>query len=146
MSDLSPQARSAAIAGVFDRAAETYDQVGVEFFGPVAEALVERTAPQVGERVLDVGCGRGASALLAARAVGPTGEVVATDRAPAMVRGLREQAGAMPWLTPAEAMRPSRHPDPGTSCRPGWSCSSSLTSPRPSTVTATPSRPPGGWG
>lgn len=99
MSDPSAEARSAAIVGVFDRAATTYDQVGVDFFGPVAEALVARTAPRPGERVLDLGCGRGASALRAAVAVGPTGVVTATDLAPAMVRALREQAADLPWLT-----------------------------------------------
>lgn len=96
---LTPDERKAGIAGVFDRAAETYDQVGLEFFGPVAEALVARTAPRPGERVLDVGCGRGASALRAARAVGPGGRVHAVDLAPRMVEGLRAQAADLPWLT-----------------------------------------------
>lgn len=108
---VSPEQRKAGIAGVFDRAAETYDQVGLEFFGPVAEALVERTAPQPGERVLDVGCGRGASALRAARAVGPGGRVHAIDLAPRMVEGLREQAGVLPWLT--VELRDAEDPPPG---------------------------------
>ena len=89
----------AAVAGVFDRAAETYDQVGVDFFGPVGQLLVRRTSPQAGERVLDVGCGRGASALPAARLVGPTGSVLAVDLAPAMVEAVRRQAAALQWLT-----------------------------------------------
>ncbi|WP_107771626.1 class I SAM-dependent methyltransferase [Nocardioides sediminis] len=89
------------IAGVFDRAAATYDQVGVRFFGIVAEHLVDRTAPRPGERVLDVGCGRGASALRAARAVGPGGRVLATDLAPRMVEGLRGLATDLPWLESA---------------------------------------------
>lgn len=95
----SPEQRKAGVAGVFDRAAATYDQVGVEFFGPVGELLVRRTYPRPGERVLDVGCGRGASALPAARLVGPTGSVTATDLAPAMVEAVRRQAGDLPWLT-----------------------------------------------
>jgi ubiquinone/menaquinone biosynthesis C-methylase UbiE len=86
------------IAGVFDRAAATYDQVGVDFFGTVARHLVDRTAPRHGERVLDLGCGRGASALLAARAVGPSGRVLGTDLAPRMVAGLRERSGDLSWL------------------------------------------------
>ncbi|KRF36430.1 class I SAM-dependent methyltransferase [Nocardioides sp. Soil805] len=85
--------------GVFDRAAETYDQVGVTFFGTVARSLVDRTAPRHGERVLDLGCGRGASALLAARAVGPSGCVHATDLAPRMVAGLHSRSGDLPWLS-----------------------------------------------
>lgn len=99
MDDLGARARKDGIAAVFDRAAATYDQVGVTFFGTIAEVLVRHTAPQPGERVLDLGCGRGASALRAARAVGPTGRVLATDLAPRMVEGLRSGAGDLPWLT-----------------------------------------------
>ncbi|WP_377641524.1 class I SAM-dependent methyltransferase [Oryzobacter terrae] len=95
----SADERKAGIAGVFDRAAESYDQVGLEFFGPIADALVARTAPRPGERVLDVGCGRGASALRAAHAVGPEGTVHAIDLAPRMVEGLLTQAVELPWLT-----------------------------------------------
>lgn len=95
----TPEQRKAGVAGVFDRAAATYDQVGVDFFGRIGEILVRRTAPQAGERVLDVGCGKGASALPAARLVGPTGSVLATDLAPAMVDALRRRAGDLPWLT-----------------------------------------------
>ncbi|PVG82637.1 hypothetical protein DDE18_09685 [Nocardioides gansuensis] len=95
----TPEQLKAGITGVFDRAAATYDQVGVDFFSRIGEELVRRTAPAAGERVLDLGCGRGASALPAARAVGPTGRVVATDLAPTMVAGLQEQAADLPWLT-----------------------------------------------
>jgi trans-aconitate methyltransferase len=93
-----PTTAPSGIVGVFDRAAATYDQVGVDFFGTVARHLVDRTAPRHGERVLDLGCGRGASALLAARAVGPSGRVVATDLAPQMVEGVRERASDLRWL------------------------------------------------
>lgn len=99
MAHVSPAEQKALIGGVFERAAPTYDQVGVEFFGPASRALVAATRPVTGERVLDVGCGRGASALLAARAVGPTGAVTATDIAPTMVAGLRSEAADLPWLT-----------------------------------------------
>jgi SAM-dependent methyltransferase len=46
---------------------------------PVTEALLAFSAPRVGERVLDVGCGCGAPTLEIARAVGPTGRVAALD-------------------------------------------------------------------
>jgi SAM-dependent methyltransferase len=45
----------------------------------VTEALLDFAAPVVGERVLDVGCGCGAPSLEFARAVGPSGSVVAMD-------------------------------------------------------------------
>jgi SAM-dependent methyltransferase len=46
---------------------------------PVSEALLVLAAPRAGERVLDVGCGCGASTLELARAVGPAGHVAALD-------------------------------------------------------------------
>ena len=75
----------AGIAGVFDRAADTYDAVGVPWFGPVAQGLVEELDVQPGERVLDLGCGRGAALLPLARATGPTGSALGLDLAPRMV-------------------------------------------------------------
>lgn len=100
----------AGVAGVFDRASATYDQVGVDFFRPIGRFLVGRTAPQPGERVLDVGCGRGASALPAAEAVGSSGSVLATDLAPSMVAAVGKAAAGMPWLT-AELGDAERPPD-----------------------------------
>lgn len=88
----------ARVAGVFDRASATYDQVGVDFFGTVAAELVRRTAPRPGESVLELGSGRGASALPAAHAVGPTGRVLATDLAPGMLAALDALAADLPWL------------------------------------------------
>lgn len=75
----------AGIAGVFDRAADTYDAVGVPWFGPIARGLVDELAVQPGERVLDVGCGRGAALLPLAEAAGPTGHVLGIDLSPRMV-------------------------------------------------------------
>lgn len=74
-----------AVAGVFDRAADTYDDVGVTFFQPIAERLVAELDPRPGERALDVGCGRGAVLLRLVRAVGTGGHVVGIDLAPRMV-------------------------------------------------------------
>jgi len=54
----------------------------------VSEALLALAAPRVGERVLDVGCGCGASTLELARAVGPAGHVAALDiSAPMLAEG-----------------------------------------------------------
>jgi SAM-dependent methyltransferase len=49
---------------------------------PFAEALVSFVAPAVGARVLDVATGSGIAAVEAAKWVGPTGSVVATDFVP----------------------------------------------------------------
>ncbi|GAA0520762.1 hypothetical protein Ade02nite_94650 [Paractinoplanes deccanensis] len=73
------------IIDVFDRVSGEYDSVGVDFFKPMAEAVIRAVAPRPGDRVLDVGCGRGAALLPAARLVGPTGHVTGIDLAPGMV-------------------------------------------------------------
>jgi ubiquinone/menaquinone biosynthesis C-methylase UbiE len=76
--------RQAAVAAGFDRAADAYENLGVAFFGPPARDLVARAALRPGERVLDLGTGRGAVLFPAAEAVGPTGRVVGIDIAPQM--------------------------------------------------------------
>ncbi|MER7011415.1 class I SAM-dependent methyltransferase [Saccharopolyspora sp. NPDC000359] len=50
-------------------------------WGPLGDELVTDVAPALGDRVLDVCCGAGASALPAADAAGPTGLVDAVDLA-----------------------------------------------------------------
>ena len=82
------------VAALFDRAAATYDRVGVDFFQPIAEDLVGHLAPQPGERALDVGCGRGAVLFPLARAVGPDGVAVGIDAAAKMVEATASDAAA----------------------------------------------------
>ncbi len=86
------------MAGVFDRAADTYDAVGVEWFGPIAAGLVAELAAQPGERVLDVGCGRGAALLRLAQAVGPTGHVLGIDLAPRMIAATSADVQGLPHV------------------------------------------------
>ncbi len=56
-----------------------------------------------GMRVLDVGCGAGDVALLAAELVGPTGAVVGVDRDPGVLAVACERATANPWATFVQA-------------------------------------------
>lgn len=86
--------RSAKVAAVFDRVADTYDNVGVPWFTPIAERLVRELAPSPGERALDIGCGRGAALFPLADAVGPTGRVTGFDLAPRMVDATRRDVDA----------------------------------------------------
>ena len=54
---------------------------------------------QAGERVVDVGCGAGIDSLVAARMVGPGGQVVGVDMTPEMLARARraaDEAGASP--------------------------------------------------
>lgn len=75
----------AAVTSAFNAAAATYDRMGVQFFAPMGERLVQLAAPAAGGRVLDIGCGRGACLFPAAAAVGPGGSVLGIDITPAMI-------------------------------------------------------------
>src|SRR5437764_4135140 len=57
----------------------------------VAELLLREARPQPGERVLDVGCGPGATSFPFAAAVGPTGTVTAADISEPMLGLLRQR-------------------------------------------------------
>jgi ubiquinone/menaquinone biosynthesis C-methylase UbiE len=82
---LNPEAVDpVAVAAVFGRAAPTYD-TSIPFFTSFGVRLVEAAALQLGERVLDVGCGRGATLIPASAAVGPMGRVVGIDLSDEMV-------------------------------------------------------------
>lgn len=89
---------SGGIAGVFDRAADTYDSVGVPWFQLIARGLVEELAVRSGERVLDVGCGRGAALIPLAVAAGPRGTVVGIDLAPRMVELAAQATQGLPQV------------------------------------------------
>jgi ubiquinone/menaquinone biosynthesis C-methylase UbiE len=64
----SADEHKAWLAGVFDRAAATYDRVGPAYHDVFGRRLLEVAAPPAGFALLDVACGRGA--VLAAAAGG----------------------------------------------------------------------------
>jgi len=67
-------------------AAENYQRYFVPAIAmPVSAGLLETVRLQPGERVLDVACGSGVIARLAAEAVGSTGSVTGIDLAPDMI-------------------------------------------------------------
>ncbi len=74
------------MAGLWSRAAADYERSGAEFFGPLGRELVTRARLQPGDRVLDVGTGRGHVLFPAAETVGSDGMVTGIDIADEMVR------------------------------------------------------------
>jgi SAM-dependent methyltransferase len=69
---------------------ETLDAV----LAPILQILLDRAAVSAGERVIDVGCGCGASAIAFARKVGLTGHVTGIDISAPMLARARERVGS----------------------------------------------------
>lgn len=59
---------------------------------PIGAALLERAAFSPGERVLDIGCGGGATTLAIARSVAPGGEALGVDISPDLIRASTQRA------------------------------------------------------
>jgi SAM-dependent methyltransferase len=59
---------------------------------PVADILFDRAKPQAGERVIDVGCGSGATTIAFAQKVGPSGHAFGIDISGPMLERARRSA------------------------------------------------------
>src|SRR5262245_1050621 len=81
------QRASAGTLGSHEAAAEwrRFAAERMRFFGLVTERMLDLADLRVGGRVLDIGAGAGDQALAAARRVGPTGFVLATDISASML-------------------------------------------------------------
>lgn len=80
------------MANLFDKLSDSYDQVGVDFFQPIATTLLTSMPPSEGERWLDIGCGRGAVLLPVAQVIGQHGLAVGIDISSGMVEHARRLA------------------------------------------------------
>jgi ubiquinone/menaquinone biosynthesis C-methylase UbiE len=67
--------------------------VGLAYHGAAA---LSRFPPREGDRVLDVGCGLGDSALELAELVGPSGSVLGVDIAPRFIEAARAESAGVP--------------------------------------------------
>ena len=61
---------------------------------PVSEVLIDRAHAKAGERIIDVGCGCGATTIAFAQRVGPTGRVMGIDISGPMLARARQIAPA----------------------------------------------------
>lgn len=98
----------------YDAAADTYDAPANAFWERHGTRTVERLGLRAGARVLDLPCGSGASALPAARTVGPDGVVVGVDVSTgllALARAKAERAGLANLTLVAADMRSTGLPD-----------------------------------
>ncbi len=64
-------------------------------FAPLTEAALDHAAPQPGERVLDIGCGCGATVLALAASVRATGSVLGVDISRPMLARAAERMAAL---------------------------------------------------
>ena len=61
---------------------------------PVSDILIDRAKARAGERIVDVGCGCGATTIALAQKVGPTGHVLGIDISKPMLARARQVAPA----------------------------------------------------
>ena len=78
MDDPLRQAKAKA-AATYDAAADHFDDAPLGFWERIGKRTIDRLALATGAKVLDVGCGTGASALPAAETVGTKGSVIGVD-------------------------------------------------------------------
>ncbi len=76
----------------YDRVSRVWDRTFVPATNEIRRHILDTAELRPGERVLDVGTGTGAAALLAARRVGEAGRVLGIDRSPAMLAKARAKA------------------------------------------------------
>jgi ubiquinone/menaquinone biosynthesis C-methylase UbiE len=85
MTDGEAERHKRWVAGVFDRAAATYDRVGDAYHDEFGRQLVRLVDIAEGADLLDVACGRGAVLVPASERVGADGRVVGVDLSSAML-------------------------------------------------------------
>jgi ubiquinone/menaquinone biosynthesis C-methylase UbiE len=93
MSDPLATAKAKA-AATYNAAADHFDAAPLAFWDRYGRRTVERLDLAEGARVLDAGCGSGASAVPAAERVGPSGRVIGVDLAEGLLRLAEAKADA----------------------------------------------------
>jgi len=83
-------------ARTYSAAADHFNDPALGFWDRYGAATVARLSLAPGHRVLDLCCGTGASAIPAARAVGPSGQVIGIDAAGPLLALARDRAAGLP--------------------------------------------------
>jgi len=78
------------LSDLFTKVSKGFDQSGPQFFGYYGKVLTDFATLEKGSKVLDVGCGRGASLIPAAEQVGKNGKVVGIDLSKGMIDHLEK--------------------------------------------------------
>ncbi len=91
VSSLERQARRVNVEE-YDRVSKVWDRSFVPATDAIRLRILDAACLRPGDRVLDIGTGTGAAALLTARRVGETGHVLGIDRSPAMLAKARAKA------------------------------------------------------
>src|SRR6516162_2736557 len=87
-----PENAQARAAFTYNAASDFYDASPLGFWDYFGRRTIELASLSIGSRVLDVCCVAGASALPAAEAVGPTGNVIGVDLANQLLKSARTKA------------------------------------------------------
>src|SRR5215470_6807945 len=87
-----PQSAQDRAAFTYNAAADAYDASPLGFWDYFGRRTIQLASLPIGSRVLDVCCGTGASALPAAEAVGPKGNVIGVDLANQLLESARTKA------------------------------------------------------
>jgi ubiquinone/menaquinone biosynthesis C-methylase UbiE len=101
---MQPETRSDAkvrAASTYNAAADLFDAPALSYWDRIGRRTVERMSLVPGASVLDACCGSGASAIPAAKAVGPNGRLLGIDLAESLLRLARGKASQL-GLTQAE--------------------------------------------
>jgi len=89
---MDPEVRKQRTRAAFNAAADTFDNPALSFWDLCGRRTVELAGIGPGDRVLDVCCGAGSSALAAAEAAGDAGSVLGVDLAGRLLELGRDKA------------------------------------------------------
>ena len=90
MAEMPTDPAKAKALVAYNAASDHFDDEPLAFWARLGGSTVNRLTLPSGATVLDVGCGTGASAIPAARVVGPTGRVVGVDLADRLLDRARD--------------------------------------------------------